>query len=313
MKCAAVVAAAGVSSRMREFKPMLCLRDMTMIESVVNNLRSGGVEKIVVVTGYKADALQRHLESLNVQTIENTNFANTKMFDSLCLGLQALEKCYDAVLLTPGDVPLVQPDTIRRIISSGARIARPVCGERLGHPVLLSMELVPRILNYTGEGGLRKAIELLGEAIQDVSVDDAGVAMDADTPEDFKALRRLSMENRSGGQLWPDIHVNIAKGDTILTPETAQFIEMLDHTGSIQSACSCMHMSYSRGWRLLNQMEKDLGYSLVERFPGGASGGGSRLTAKGKRLLTAYQSYKEMVQKSAELLFHQIFSDDLNG
>ena len=121
------------------------------------------------------------------------------------------------------------------------------------------------------------------------------------------------MENRSGGKLWPDIHINIAKCDTILTPETAQFLEMIGHTGSIQSACSCMHMSYSKGWKIVNQMENDLGYLLIERFPGGVSGGGSMLTNKGKKLLSAYQIYQGVMRKTAETLFTKVFSDDLHG
>lgn len=137
--------------------------------------------------------------------------------------------------------------------------------------------------------------------------------MDADTPEDLKRLRRRQMEDRSGGRLWADVQVHIAKGDTILTPETAQFLEMIGHTGSIQSACGCMHMSYTKGWRLLNRIEEELGYPVIERFPGGANGGGSALTCKGKRLLAAYQAYREALRETAERLFAELFSDDLSG
>lgn len=292
---------------------MLCLDENTMIENVIKNFQDAGVEEIVVVTGYKSEVLQRHLSDKGVKTIENVQFANTKMFDSLCLGLRVLEGPYDAALLTPGDVPLVQPETIKKLLKAQASVVRPVYRGEPGHPVLLAAELVPKVLNNVGTDGLRGVLESLEEPILDVEVNDAGITMDADTPEDFKNLRRQKMENRSGGELWPDIHIHIAKGDTILTPETAQFLEMIGHTGSIQGACSCMHMSYTRGWRMLNRMEKDLGYPLIERFPGGVSGGGSVMTAKGKRLLAAYQTYRDTLRQTAEQLFYEVFDDDLRG
>lgn len=312
MKCSAVVAAAGISSRMHEFKPMLCLGEDTMIESVIKNLRKAGVEEIVVVTGYKSDILQRHLKPMAVRSIENPHFTETKMFDSLCLGIRALQEPYDAVFLTPGDVPLVCPKTLLEMESADAEMVRPVCKNRPGHPVLISARLVPQIMQHNGKNGLRGAMESMKEPVLDLPVDDAGVTMDADTPEDFKNLRRQKMENQSGGQLWPDIRIHIAKGDTILTPETAQYLEMIGHTGSIQSACACMHMSYSRGWKLLNHIEKELGYPVVGRYSGGSNGGGSVLTPKGQQLLKAYQNYRSVVRKAADDLFGQIFTVELN-
>ena len=312
MKYAAVIAAAGLSSRMHEFKPMLCLGENTMIETVIQNFRNAGVEDIVVVAGYKADILTKHLEPLGVTVCNNTRYTETKMFDSLKMGLRVLNEEYDAVFLTPGDVPLVHLDTIRRMMAENAAIARPVHDGRLGHPVKIAGRLVPNLLAYPGERGLLGAVESMGEPILDLQVDDVGAVMDADTPEDFKALRRRDMELRSGGRLWPDIRVHIAKGDTILTPETAQFLEMVDHTGSIQNACACVHISYTKGWRMLNRMEKELGYPLLERQPGGASGGGSILTDKGRQLLAAYQEYHRRLRQISQQLFEELFPEQLH-
>ncbi len=312
MRYAAVIAAAGLSSRMREFKPMLCMGENTMIETVIQNFKDAGVEEIVVVAGYKAELLQRHLEPAGIRVCENPDYAKTKMFDSLKLGLRALDGSYDAVFFTPGDVPLVHAETIRLMQKENAPIARPVYQGQLGHPVMVQGRLIPKLLDYPGERGLLGAVESLGEPILDLQVDDVGAILDADTPNDFKVLHRRSMELRSGGQLWPDIRIHIAKGDTILTPETAQFLEMIDHTGSIQNACACTHMSYTSGWRKLNHIEKELGYPLVARQPGGASGGGSSLTDKGRKLLDAYQEYRDRVRELSRQLFSELFPEELH-
>lgn len=313
MKCAAVIAAAGLSSRMHEFKPMLCVGQDTMIEMVIRNLQEAGVHEIVVVIGYKADILRRYLEPLGVTVCENPEYATTKMFESLCLGIRAIQGEYDALLLTPGDVPLVQPETIRKIMEKAAAIARPVHGERLGHPVFIRKEIVPGILAYGGDRGLLGAVEAQAEPVLNVEVDDVGVLMDADTPEDLKALRRRELEVRSGGKLWHNIQIHVVKGDVEFTPETAQFIEMVAHTGSIQNACACMHMSYSAGWKKLNEIEKKLGYSLVDRLHGGASGGGSMLTEKGAQFLRAYQCYEERMREIADELFEELFPEELRS
>lgn len=312
MKYAAVIAAAGLSSRMHEFKPMLCLGERTMIESVICNLKDAGVDNIVVVTGYRSELLRKHLSTFGVESVENEDFAKTKMFDSLCLGLRALKTPYDAVFLMPGDVPLVRPETIEKMKTKNAPIVRPVCNGKYGHPVMIKESLIPEVLSYDGKGGLRGCMERICGEILDMEIDDIGITMDADTPEDFKALRYRKMENQSSGRLWPEIQIHISKNDTVLTPETAQFVEMIGHTGSIQTACACMHMSYSKGWKLLNKIEKELGFTLVCRHQGGSNGGGSTLTEKGERLLSAYQCYRDKIRKDAEVLFAEIFSEDFN-
>ncbi|MBO4289518.1 MAG: NTP transferase domain-containing protein [Lachnospiraceae bacterium] len=308
MNYAAVIAAAGLSSRMHEFKPMMVLGEDTMIEKVVGNLRRAGVGQIVVVVGYRSAVLAQHLEPLGVTVCENPDYATTKMYDSICLGLRALKPGYDAVYITPGDVPLVRPETMRAMQDQPTKIVRPICGGKLGHPVLFDAELVPELLAYSGKNGMLGAVTALNRPVIDLPVDDEGVIMDADTKEDFKALRLKSMRDRSGGELWPDISITIARGDTILTPESAQFLEMIGHMGTIQSACASVHMSYSKGWRMLNDMEKELGYPLVERSAGGASGGGTELTKEGQLLLEKYQTYRDRVRDYAEKLFSEMFS-----
>lgn len=310
MKYAAVIAAAGLSSRMHEFKPMMVLGEDTMIEKVIKNLRAAGVGQIVVVTGYRSSLLAEHVAPLGVTICENKNFATTRMYDSIRMGLQALEPGYDAVYVTPGDVPLVLPETMLAMQKQPTKIVRPVCDGKLGHPVLFDASVVPELIAYGGKNGMLGAVTALNRPVIDLPVSDEGVLMDADTKADFKALRMKSMRDRSAGKLWPEIQISIAKNDTILTPESAQFLEMIGHMGTIQNACACVHMSYSKGWRMLNDMEKELGYALVERSAGGASGGGTKLTEEGRKLLEEYRIYRDRVREYAEKLFRELFEGE---
>ena len=57
----AVVVAAGMSSRMGDFKPMLNIGAISIAQRVIATLRQAGAQYIVVVTGFNADALEHHL------------------------------------------------------------------------------------------------------------------------------------------------------------------------------------------------------------------------------------------------------------
>lgn len=62
MECIrAVIPAAGISSRMGNFKPLLLLHGRTLIETSVSSLLKGGAETVTVVTGYRADEIERNL------------------------------------------------------------------------------------------------------------------------------------------------------------------------------------------------------------------------------------------------------------
>lgn len=308
MSFSAVIAAAGLSSRMHEFKPLVCIGKETFIQNVVRTLREAGAQDIVVVSGYRAETLKKHLEGEGVILCENPAYASTSMFDSLCLGLKALPRPADGFFLMPGDVPLVRSATVRAIAASGAKIARPMFNGEIGHPTYFDKDCLAPLLAYSGENGLRGAITALALPVTDIPVDDRGVLLDADTHEDLKEIRAQALRNRNGGNLWMEMNVRIGRGDTVITRESIQLLEMVGMTGSIQTACGCMHMSYTKGWRLLNSMEKGLGITLTERLVGGSEGGATRLTGAGQTLVANYNSFTAELQQQAQDRFSELFS-----
>ena len=58
-------------------------------------------------------------------------------------------------------------------------------------------------------------------------------------------------------------------------------------------------------------MESQLHFPLLERSQGGASGGESRLTERGRRLLSCYESYVKALREQAKTLFDEYFGDEL--
>ena len=311
MKTGAVIVAAGLSSRMKEFKPMLCLGEKTVIEHTVDALHRAGVDPITVVIGYKGDLLRRHLTGAGVRFAENPRFAQTQMFDSVLIGLADVAELCGRAFLMPADVPLVESGTLRRLMQEDGTLVRPVCGGKGGHPLLLHTALLPELATHSGEGGLKGAVKALGLSMTDVAVEDEGILLDADTPEDYKRLIHLEAVRRGRGSLRMELHLQLGVEEICLTPETAQLLEMVENTGSIQNACGCMHMSYSKGWKAINRIEKELGFPVLLRSAGGMDGGGSALTERGRRLLAAYQRLQSETRGYARGLFAACFPPEL--
>ena len=101
---AAVILAAGVSSRMGSFKPLLEIDGQTMAQRVADTMLEAGADPVVMVTGYKGDCLKDHLADKRITFVHNERYYNTQMLDSLLLGLEALPVDTKRVLVAPADV-----------------------------------------------------------------------------------------------------------------------------------------------------------------------------------------------------------------
>ena len=196
-KLAAVILAAGLSSRMRDFKPLLPLGGRTMINRVLDLVRAAGAETVVIVTGFRAQELEAHLAGENVIFARNEAYATTQMLDSLLLGIEQLPPDCDRVIITPADIPAVRPETVKLLLNSNGMFVRPTYNGKNGHPAIMSGRLFPELLGYTGNEGLRGAVQAAGEKVTDVEVTDRGVLLDADTPEDYAGLRHYFAEEFS--------------------------------------------------------------------------------------------------------------------
>ena len=188
MRVAALITAAGLSSRMGQFKPMLNVGEMSVAQRVVSTFRQAGVDTVVMVTGHNADVLETHLDGNGIVFLRNEKYASTQMLDSIKIGLEYLRGKCDAVLFTPVDISLFKVSTVLALTGCGMAPACPVCEGNTGHPILLGSEMLPKILAYNGERGLMGAIESMGAEFFRVEVDDMWMLMDADTPEEYSAL-----------------------------------------------------------------------------------------------------------------------------
>jgi len=76
-----------------------------------------------------------------------------------------------------------------------------------------------------------------------------------------------------------------------------RLLKEIDKTGSLQSACKNLDISYRKAWGDLKKAEKSLDFALVERKRGGAQGGKTELTPQGREFLKAYQKFHANMEK----------------
>lgn len=187
---AGIVLAAGYSSRMGMFKPLLRLGSSTAMERAVMSLQGGGIAHIVVVTGHRAEEVRPLLERLGAREAHNPQ-PELGMFSSVLTGIAALPDSATATFILPVDTPLVKEGTIRELsrayLSSRAAVVYPAFLGRRGHPPLIALSCFAGPLSPTLPGGLAAVLARQGNAI-DLPVPDEGILWDMDTPEEYARM-----------------------------------------------------------------------------------------------------------------------------
>jgi molybdenum cofactor cytidylyltransferase len=201
-RVAAIVLAAGLSSRSPGFKPLIDVGGQTLLERAVGACRDADFGDVLVVTGHRGTEVAAAAETLSARPVHNGQFARG-MYSSVQAGVRALPPAVRRFFVLPVDCAFVRPETLGRLAraaeAADADVVYPAFDGRRGHPPLLSVALVPAILADDAPGGLRGLLEREAPRAVDVAVTDAGVLFDADTAADLDAARALARENELPG------------------------------------------------------------------------------------------------------------------
>ena len=186
-----VVLSAGESSRMGQPKALLPIDGQTFIERIVQALKSGGVERIVVVLGFNADALRRKIEHLPVEIVVNSDFQLGQL-SSLQAALRHLasDQDCDGILVHLVDHPYIDPDLVRlmlqRFADTQKMIVVPSHQGKRGHPVIFSRALFKELLDAPMEQGAKAVVNARRDATLEIDTEDVGITLDIDTPELYR-------------------------------------------------------------------------------------------------------------------------------
>jgi molybdenum cofactor cytidylyltransferase len=193
----AIVLAAGRSSRMGPRNKLLIAdtAGVPMVARVVDAVLASPARPVVVVTGHAAEEVRAALGGRAVTVAHNADYAQG-LSGSLRVGLDALGEGVDAALVCLGDMPLVSPDLIGRLIAAydpeeGRAIVVPTVGGRHGNPVLWDRRFFAEMRAVTGDVGARHLIGEHAEAVHEVPMLDDAALQDFDTPEQLASAPEL--------------------------------------------------------------------------------------------------------------------------
>lgn len=192
---AAIILAAGFSSRMGVFKPLLRLGEETALEKSVSFFRRAGIEHLQVILGHQAELLVPLVEKLGAAYTVNTRYQEG-MFTSVQCAMRQLPQSIEAFFLLPVDMPLVREQTLQTIRQawhgSGKGILHPVFWGKRGHPPLISTSYRQMILESRGDGGLKALLLPFDDDILEIEVPDEHCVLDMDSPHDYAYMQYRS-------------------------------------------------------------------------------------------------------------------------
>ena len=276
---------------------------ITAGQRMISAFQRTGVSLVGLVVGPEDKKAERQFAQNGVVFLHCEK--NADYFQGIREGLSFLRERFDRVFLVPGDTPLFLPQTLKSLLVSCADIAVPEAKYVNGYPVLLNSKAMDLILAQEDLHGAEQAIRRSNLQIASIPVDDSGILIRG---EDMTHRKQL-IECHSSQLSRPVAEVSICNGTTIFDPKLSMLLHIIDDTKSVQTACNMMQISYSVAWKMLNHAEDELGYPLVIRNRGGASGTGTVLTEKGKAFMDAYDGFSEAINQAAQELYKEMFQD----
>jgi molybdenum cofactor cytidylyltransferase len=184
MNVAAVLLAAGASTRMGAPKQLIEIDGKSMLRRAAEAVIATGCDPVIVVLGANAEVLREHLAGLPIRLVINERWQEG-MASSIRAGLVDT----DAALITLCDQPFVHAANLIALIelfrNSGKPIAAARYGGNLGVPAIFARALFPELLALTGDMGARRVIAAHADQVAALDLPDA--AIDLDTPLDVES------------------------------------------------------------------------------------------------------------------------------
>lgn len=188
---AAIVLAAGGSTRMGRPKLLLPWQGEALIRWPVKVALEAGLSPVIVVTGAYAREVTTEVEGLEVHLVHNADWKAGQSTSVRC-GILALPKETEAVVILLGDQPQLPVSLVQKLVleyqSSNKSIPIFISSfrKKRRNPVLFDRSVFHDLLNLEGDAGGRTIFSLYPEKF--VSVDNPDIFLDIDSPEDYQSL-----------------------------------------------------------------------------------------------------------------------------
>jgi molybdenum cofactor cytidylyltransferase len=186
----AILLAAGQSKRMGKLKQLMPFGQSTIVGQAVDNLLNSAVNEVIVMVGYMAEDVTKAIAAKPIKLVINPDYEQG-MSTSIIAGLKSVHSETQGVMLALGDQPLVNSQTINRLIEEfynhDKGIAVPTYRGRRGHPIIFAIKYKEQLLKLKGDVGGRQIIQDHPDDILEVVIDSESIVADFDTTDDYQA------------------------------------------------------------------------------------------------------------------------------
>lgn len=202
LRAGVIILGAGASSRMGRPKLLLPWEDTTVIGHLIRQWQSLDAEQITIVCRPNDEMLHAELDRINLpkpNRIENPHPERGMFSSILCAAnWQGWNGELAAWAIVLGDQPHLRTDTLRELFafhrSHSDAICQPVYDGHGRHPVLLPRRAFDE-LKCTRESTLKLFLKQTSCPLVKRSIDDSGLALDLDWPEDYEKMVRSNSQN----------------------------------------------------------------------------------------------------------------------
>jgi len=189
---AAVVLAAGRSTRMGANKLIADVGGKPMVRRVAEAALESAASPVLVVTGHQQADVRVALTGLDVMFVHNPNYAQG-LSTSLKAGIAAVPPGVDGILVLLGDMPQIGPGHLDQLIAafrnSGEVVVVPVHAGKRGNPVLWPRAFFAAMLALDGDAGAKRLLAANAGCVGEVDLGTDAIFLDVDTAEALARVR----------------------------------------------------------------------------------------------------------------------------
>ncbi|MEN3048378.1 MAG: nucleotidyltransferase family protein [Candidatus Caldarchaeales archaeon] len=191
MRFAAVVLAAGPSSRMRGgLKLVEEVGGRSLVRRVAEAALGSRCRPVVIVLGNMAERVREELPE-GVEPVMNPDW-RSGMSSSIRRGVEAVAGRASGAVICPGDMPFLRPETLDRLVEAcGAGIAYCTVTGEVRSPAAFSSAFFGELMGLEGDRGAKEVVLRHAGIARPVMVDPLEL-LDVDSPEELELARSLA-------------------------------------------------------------------------------------------------------------------------
>jgi molybdenum cofactor cytidylyltransferase len=192
--CAAIILAAGQSSRLGKPKQLLKYQNKTFLQHAIDTAKQSSVQSIIVVLGSNSEIILNETNASDIHVVINEDW-QSGMASTIRQGVQALQTIdttIDAVTLMVCDQPFVTPELLNSLVEKQKEIGKPIIasryGDTIGAPALFHKQFFSELMELKGDAGAKKIITKNSSLLATVPFQKGSI--DIDTIDDYEALEK---------------------------------------------------------------------------------------------------------------------------